>query len=338
MSSRVAEPLTGVRKAAILCLALGPDEAAGILRQLTPAEVERVSSEIARIPSVDRDTIAQVVTEYRGAAARVNDLADGGLPVAQSILEAALGTERARAAVDRIAEPPPSTALPSLAKVTPAVLIGLLRSERPQTIAVVLAHVDAALAAGVIKALPHELAGDVLFRMARLEPIAPEVLAELEAMLGRRTALSLAPPTGSNGGTAAVARLLNKVGGGRDTALLERLAAQEQSLADEVRELMFVFEDLQLIDDRGMQRLLRDVAGRDLALALKAASEGLKARVFANMSERAVETLREEMEMLGAVKVKDVQAAHAAVLAVARELQEAGEISIDRGDGDDTIA
>lgn len=338
MSTRTAEPLTGVRKAAILCLALGPEEAAGILRQLTPAEVERVSSEIARIPSVDRDTIAQVVSEYRGAAARVGDLADGGLPVAQSILEAALGAERARAAVDRITEPTPTTAMPSLARVTPAVLIGLLRDEQPQTIAVVLAHVDTALAAGVVKALPAELAAGVLFRMARLEPIAPEVLAELESLLGQRAALSLSPPTGSSGGTATVARLLNKVGGGRDAALLQGLADQEQALADEVRELMFVFEDLQLIDDRGMQRLLRDVPGRELALALKAASEPLKARVFANMSERAVETLREEMEMLGSVKVKDVQAAHAAVLAVARELQEAGEISIDRGDGDDTIA
>lgn len=334
----IAEPLTGVRKAAILCLALGTEQAAHILRQLTPTEVERVTEEIARIPAVGREVISQVVEEYLGAVKKVEDVADGGIPAAQSLLEAALGTERARAAVERIVTPTPTTGLPSLTRVTPPVLIGLLRGEQPQTLALVLAHVDPALAAGVVAALPPELAGKVLHRMATLAPVATEVLEQVEAVLGGQATLTLSAAPSAVGGPAAVARLLNRVGGGRDAALLEDLATKEQALADEIRDLMFVFEDLQLLDDRGLQRLLRDVPGRDLALALKAASEALKAKVFRNMSERAVETLREEMEMLGAVKVKDVQAAHAEILAMARGLQEAGEITIDRGGDDDTIA
>ncbi len=334
----IAEPLTGVRKAAILCLALGTEQAAVILRQLTPDEVERVTEEIARIPAVGRDVISQVVEEYLGAVAKVSEVADGGIPVAQSLLEAALGTERARAAVERIVTPTPATGLPSLARATPPVLLGLLRGEQAQTIALVLAHVDQALAAGTLAALPAELASEVLRRMATLAPIATDVLEQVEAVLGGEATLTLSAAPSTVGGPAAVARLLNRVGGGRDQALLEGLAAVEPELANEVRELMFVFEDLQLLDDRGLQRLLRDVPSRDLALALKAASEPLKAKVFRNMSERAVETLREEMEMLGAVKVKDVQGAHAEILAAARSLQEAGEITIDRGGDDDTIA
>src|SRR5690606_13479499 len=243
-----------------------------------------------------------------------------------------------RVVVDRIVSPPAEGALPRLARVTPEVLIGALRGEQPQTIALVLSHVDASLAAGVIEALPPELAINVLHRMATMQPVTPGVLAQVEEALGERVTVSLAAPAAASDGPASAARMLNRVRGGLDRNLLDGLAAREKELAEQVRELMFVFEDLQLLDDRSMQRLLRDVPGRDLALALKAASEPLKARVFKNMSERAVETLREEMEMLGAVKVKDVQGAHAEILALARGLQEAGEITIDRGTDDDTIA
>jgi flagellar motor switch protein FliG len=338
VSTTTQEPLTGVRKAAILCMALGTEAASRILQQLTPDEVQRVTEEIARIPTVSREVISQVLGDYRDAVRGAGEVADGGLPAAQTLLEATLGPERARQAVERIVSPVPEGGLPGLARTSPASLIGILRGEQPQTIALVLAHVDVALASGVIEALPGELASVVLHRMARLQPVLPEVLSQVERILGARAALTLSAPTASSGGPAAVARVLNRVRGGLDKTLLEELATREQALADEVRELMFVFEDLQLLDDRSMQRLLRDVPGRDLALALKAASEALKARVFKNMSERAVETLREEMEMLGAVKVKDVQSAHAEILALARGLQEAGEITIDRGTDDDTIA
>lgn len=331
-------PMTGVRRAAILCMALGTEAAAQILQQLSPEEVQRVSAEIAAIPTVSRETIAQVLSEYRAAVRGVEQTADGGLNAAQSLLEATLGRDEARHAIDRIVTPQAEGALPALARVTPAALISALRGEQPQTVALVLSHVDAGIASGVVEALPGEMATDVLYRMARIQPVDPPVLRLVEQALGARTALSLGPATAATGGTTTVARLLNRVRGGLDKTLLDALGQREAALADEVRELMFVFEDLQLLDDRSMQRLLRDVAGRELALSLKAASESLKTKIFKNMSERAVETLKEEIEMLGAVKIKDVQEAHAEVLGLARGLQEAGEITIDRGGDDDTIA
>lgn len=330
--------MTGIRKAAILCMALGTEAASEILQQLSPEEVQRVSAEIAAIPTVSRETIAQVLAEYRSAVQGVEQTADGGLTAAQSLLEATLGHDEARHAIDRIVTPLAEGALPALSRVTPAALIGAMRGEQPQTVALVLSHVEAGLASGVIEVLPGEMAADVLFRMARMEPVAPSVLQLVEQSLGARASLSLDAAAPTSSGTATVARLLNRVRGGLDATLLEALGAREAVLADEVRELMFVFEDLQLLDDRSMQRLLRDVPGRELALSLKAASAPLTTKVFKNMSERAVETLKEEIEMLGAVKIKDVQAAHAEILALARGLQEAGEITIDRGGDDDTIA
>lgn len=330
--------MSGVRKAAILCMALGTEAASRILQQLSPEEVQRVSAEIASIPAVSRETLAEVLAEYRAAVRGVEQTAAGGLTAAQSLLEATLGRDEARHAIDRIVSPPAEGALPALSRVTPAALIGALRGEQPQTVALVLSHVEAALASGVVEALPPELATEVLYRMARIQPVAPVILQMVESSLGERTALSLGPNAAATGGTTTVARLLNRVRGGLDKSLLESLATREAALADEVRDLMFVFEDLQLLDDRSMQRLLRDVPGRELALSLKAASETLKARIYKNMSERAVETLKEEMEMLGAVKLKDVQAAHTEILNLARGLQEAGEITIDRGGDDDTIA
>jgi flagellar motor switch protein FliG len=337
MSAVATMEMTGVRKAAVLCMALGTEAASRILQQLSPDEVQRVTEEIARTPTVSREMMAKVLGEYREAVRVAGQMADGGLSAAASLLEATLGSERARQAMERITTPVAEGALPRLAKITPDALIGALRGEQPQTIALVLTHVEPVLAAGVMEALPPDVGTAVLLRMARMQPVRPNILAQLEESLGSRATVSLATPTAQSGGPGAVARMLNRVRGGVERTLLESLAEREQALADQVRELMFVFEDLQLLDDRSMQRLLRDVPGRDLALALKAASETLKARVFKNMSERAVETLREEMEMLGAVKVKDVQTAHAEILALARGLQEAGEITIDRGGDDDTI-
>lgn len=329
---------TGTRKAAVLCMALGTDAAAQLLQQLSPDEVERVSAEIAAIPSVDADEIAQVLQEFQETRHRAGQMADGGTRTAEALLERALGVDRARGAVTRLGAHPPPTGLARLARATPESLITGLRGEHPQTLALVLAHVEPRLAAGVIEALPAELAGDVMLRLAHLGRVAPAVLAVVEQVLGARVVVTLADGPAQSGGAGLAARLLTMMEGTVSSALLEALAEREAGLADEIRDLMFVFEDLQLLDDRSMQRLLREVASRDLALALKAASEPLRAHVYRNMSERAVEALKEESELLGAVKVKDVQAAHVALLATARELQADGEITVERGGADDLIA
>jgi len=339
MSAAVAaERMTGARKAAILCLALGTEASARVLQQLTPEQVERVSEEIARMPSVPVELLQSVLSEYQSARSTTEQVADGGLNAARALLEATMGTERARGMVERIKSPAPPSGLARLSRVTPEALIGILRGEQAQTVALVMAHLEPRLAAGVIEALPPAFGTEVVYRMARLGPVTPEVLGEVERSLGARTELAFDAGPESTGGPAAVARMLTMVQTATGNALLEAVATRGEELASQIRDLMFVFEDLQLLDDRSMQRLLRDVPSRDLALGLKAASEPLKAHVFKNMSERAVEALQEEMEILGAVKVKDVQAAHATIIATARELQEQGEITVDRGGGEDTIA
>ncbi|MCL4867141.1 MAG: flagellar motor switch protein FliG, partial [Gemmatimonadales bacterium] len=274
----------------------------------------------------------------QAARASTEQVADGGINAARALLEATIGTERARGVVERIKSPPPPSGLAKLARVTPEALIGILRGEQPQTVALVLAHLEPRLAAGVVEALPPAFGTEVVYRMARLGPVTPEVLAEVERSLSSRTDLAFGGGPAATGGPAAVARVLTMVQSATGNTLLEAVATRGADLASQIRDLMFVFEDLQLLDDRSMQRLLRDVPSRELALGLKAASEPLKAHVFKNMSERAVEALQEEMEILGAVKVKDVQAAHATIIATARELQEAGEITVDRGGSEDTIA
>lgn len=333
-----SERMTGARKAAILCLALGTDASARVLQQLTPEEVERVSEEIARMPSVPVDVLQGVLDEYQSARSATKVTTDGGLDAARALLEATMGADRARGAVERITAPSAPPGMARLAKVTPAGLIGILHGEQPQTVALVLAHLEPRLAAGVVEALPPAYGTDVVYRMARLGRVAPEVLAEVERALSARIEVTLGGAADASGGPAAVARVLTMVQSATGNALLEAVAIRGEELAAQIRDLMFVFEDLQLLDDRSMQRLLRDVPSRDLALGLKAASDGLRQHVFKNMSERAVEALQEEMEILGAVKVKEVQGAHATILATARELQEQGEITVDRGGGEDTIA
>jgi flagellar motor switch protein FliG len=202
----------------------------------------------------------------------------------------------------------------------------------------VLAHLDPKLAVGVISTLPPERAADVLYRMARMEKVAPEVLHLVEAGLGGNADLSLSQEMSTSGGPMAVAQVLNQMAGGADKALLDAIAERGSDIADQIRNLMFVFEDLLQLDGRSMQRLLRDVDSKELALAIKAASEDLKAHIMKNMSERAASALKEEVEMLGAVRVKDVENAHKSIVAVARALQESGEIVMERAGSDDLIS
>ena len=201
----------------------------------------------------------------------------------------------------------------------------------------VLAHLEPRVAARMIAGMDPELSGDVLYRVARMDRVAPDVLKLVENSIVRQSQAVAPQEMTITGGPNVVAQLLNQLPAGADAAILSAVSAREPELAEQIRNFMFVFEDLCKIDDRSTQRLLRDIESRELAVALKAASEELKTHIMKNMSERAAAALREELEMLGAVKVKDVEAAHANIIAVARGLQDAGEIVVERGGGDDDV-
>ena len=332
-------PVTGIRKAAILCMTLGRDKAAEIMRQLTATEVEELGREIAMTRSVEPETVQIVLQEFRGVFQAAEAAARGGVMIAQEILEKALGPQRARVILDRIQEQIADTGLKRLKKAAPEVLSTALRGEHPQTIALILAHLDPRQAAGVITGMNPELAGDVLYRVARMDKISPEMLALVEAGLANKTDLSLSQEMTRSGGSQAVAKMLNLTGGSLEKTLLEVIDKRSNEIATQVKNLMFVFEDLRLLDGKALQRLLREIDAKELALALKAASEELKQHIFTSMSERAAAALKEELEFMGPVKVRDVEAAHSRIIEAMRMLEDSGEILISgRGGEDDVIA
>jgi flagellar motor switch protein FliG len=330
--------MSGAQKCAVLCMALGADTSAKVLQLLSPQEQEKVSREIAQTPVVRGEAVDKVLHEYTEVGRAVQQVAQGGVDYAREILEQALGPNKARTLLDKIQEQLVETGMTRLKRAAPEVLNGVLRGEHPQTIALVLAHLEPRLAAGVIELMGAALAGEVLYRMARMEKVSPEMLQLVEAGLGGRSDLTLSQEMTASGGPAAVAKVLNYTAGSSEKTLMEAITARSNEVADEIRNLMFVFEDLKLLDPRSMQRLLRDIDTKELALAMKAASEDLKKHIQSNMSERGAAALLEEIEMLGRVKVKDVEAAHGNIVKVVRALQEQGEIVIERSKDDAVIA
>jgi flagellar motor switch protein FliG len=331
--------LSGPQKSAILCMALGTEVAARVMQALAPHEVELLTREIASTPVVKADVVEAVMREYREMARAVEQVARGGVDVAREILEQALGPNRARPLLERIQEQLSEAGLTQLRRAAPDVLTSVLRGEHPQTIALILAHLDPRQAAAVIQAMDPELASDALYRVGRMEKISPEMLQLVEAGLGQRTDLSLAQEMTSTGGPATVAKVLNFAPTSLEKTLLEQIASRNAELAQQIRNLMFTFEDLRLLDSRAMQRLLREIDNKELALALKAASDELKQHIMSNMSERAAETLREEIEYMGPVRVRDVEAAHTRIIETVRRLEEAGELVIaGKAAEDDIIA
>lgn len=327
--------LSGPQKSAVLCLALGAERAAQLLQHLSPAEVARVSREMAALPQVGPEVIERVLVEFREAAEVARASAEGGEDVARHFFEQALGAERARSVLDRAREGVPGARLRQLRRAGAELIAGVLRGEHPQTIAVVLARLEPREAAGLIAALDADLAADVLVRLARMERIAPEMIALVESGLSGKADFSLSEDMTPAGGAAAVAKLLNLASPDLGGALMTAIAGRHAELAGEIEQLRFVFEDLLLVDGKGIQRLLRDVETRELALALKGASPELRQHVRANMSERAAGALEEEMEMLGPVRVKDVEAAHARIIDALRQLEQAGEVTLRTLEGSD---
>lgn len=330
-------PLTGAQKAAILCMSLGAEGAARILMRLGPEEVDAVSKAIVSIRAVPPDQIDAVLGEFQLVSREVESMAEGGEEFVREVLEKAIGTQRTRGVMERIRPPTKKADQTGLRGATPDVLQAALKDESPQTLALVLAHLEPKVAAQMIAGMDPELSTDVLYRVARMDRVSPEVLHLVEKTILLQSEAAAPQEMTATGGPSVVAQVLNQMPTGADTVILDAMGVRGPELAEQIRAFMFVFEDLRKIDDRSTQRLLRDIESRELAIGLKAASDELKAHIMKNMSERAAAALREELEMLGPVKVKDVEAAHASIIAIARGLQDAGEIVVERGGSDDDV-
>lgn len=328
--------LTGRQKAAILLMMLGPDLAGEIYKRLSEKEVEQVTREIANLPSVNSKVQDLVVEEFHRRFTSPESADQGGLALAKAILVKALGEQKAEEIIERLTGNLHVRPFSFARRTDPAELLGFIQNEHPQTIALILAHLHPDQAGRILSELPSELQVDVARRLAILDRTAPEVLEEVERSLERRLSTFVTHDDTAAGGIDVAVDVLNRVDRATEKTIMEALSEEDPDLAEEIKKRLFVFEDIALLDDRDIQRIVREVSANEWALALKTASEEVTGRIMRNMSKRAAELLKEEMEYLGPVRLRDVEEAQQRVVAHIRRLEEAGEIVVVRG-GEDEI-
>ena len=328
--------LTGRQKTAILLMALGEEASTQITQSLDPEEVEAISFEIAKMGRVDPEVVEAIIEEWKHSEKAAFSLASGGVEFARRVLEKAFGPTKAAQVLKRIqAQLSEPVSLTHLRSADAKQLSALIRNEHPQTIALILAFLDPGQTAEILRDTDPADGSDLLLRIARMEQVMPDVLRLVEESVGAETDLSMAGGGSSAGGPTAVAEVLNLLTSGIEKELLDGVAAVDMDLSEEIKNLMFVFEDISKLDDKGIARLLRGVETRELSMALKLASEALRDRILGSMSTRARDSLLEEMEFLGPVRVSDVEHAQSNIVKMARALEDAGEIVI--GGTDDAV-
>jgi flagellar motor switch protein FliG len=321
--------LSGMRKAAILALVLGEDVSTEIFKHLSQDEVERIAREIAGIGTVQPEDGERVLEEFHQLSVEAEYLTRGGVDYACKLLSKSLGPEAGPRAVKRVAKSFQSTAgFSSLEQADAQQLSKFILPENPQTIALILAHLNPVKAAQLIELLPADVRAVVLTRMASLDEIAPEVIGSISSVIEQRLkTLGGASRSESHGGVRAVAELFNRLERSTSQSVLSAIEEQLPDLAVSIRNLMFVFDDLQHVDDAAIREIVQRVDKKQLCVALKGANEEIRSRFFKNMSKRAAEMLREEMEVLGAIRLREVEKAQLEVVNVARKLEEEGVIA-----------
>jgi flagellar motor switch protein FliG len=329
----MALALSGPQKAALVLITVGTETAARIFRFLPHDEVEQLVAEVANLGEIASDQRSSVLGEFEQLARANQYMTEGGIDIARQILVQALGSERANEIMERLHAKSAGDVfhMKMLNRVDPKQLVTFIQGEHPQTIALILVQLNPQHAAPVLSALPPEIQPSVIARMASMEQISPEMIREIEGVLEQHLAGMVRASRQRIGGVQLAAEILNQVDRAAEKNILSRLEEEDPDLAQQIRGLMFVFEDLLQLSDRNIQRLLKDVDSRDLAMALKLASEDLKEKIFKNLSQRAAEMLRDELEYMGPVPLKSVEEAQRAVVETVRRLEEAGDIHVSRG-------
>jgi len=329
-AEKAAENLTGIRKAAILLVAMGDHASADFVRNLSEDEVQMVSREVARINVITAEQVEAVVEEFYQMSMARDFAVKGGLDYARNMLMNAFGPDTAKRLVDRLVKAlgAEAVSLDALQKADPQQLAKFVHSEHPQTIALVLSHLDAPQAAALLISLPSNLRADVAMRMANLDQISPEIVHKIAAVIGQKLKALGEFSRESYGGVRAVAELFNRLDSMTNKEILENIEQQDGNLAETIRHLMFVFEDILMIDQNGMKEMLGKVDRKLLTVALKGTSEQLKDHFLKAMSQRGADMLREDMDALGPIKIRDVEAAQQQIIAVIRQLEADGVLSL----------
>lgn len=320
----VSKRMSGRRKAAILLVAMGVDASSKVMKELSDEEIELLTKEIADLGHVPADVVENTADEFREMVVAHEYMAVGGMDYAMSILEQALGQPKALEIVRKVQRSLEMSGFKAIKKLDPEQLLTFIQKEHPQTIALVLTQLEAQQSAWLLSNLPDDVRNDVIFRFATMERVSYDMIKEVEKVLESRIDLSA---HGSQiGGVQSTAEVLNWVGTSVEKSVLREIAERNPELAEEIKNLMFVFDDVINMDDRSIQRVLREVRIQELALALKSVNPEVKKRILANMSERAQTMVEEEIKYMGPVKLSDVEGAQQRIVDVIRRLEEEGEV------------
>ena len=335
--AKTEEKITGLQKAAILLIALGPEKSSSIFKHLKEDEIEELTLEIANTRTITPQLRDEVLEEFYQVCLAQQYIAEGGINYAKEVLEKSFGADKARDVIGKLTASLQVKPFEFVRKTDPSQLLNFIQDEHPQTIALILSYLSAAQSALIISALPPDRQADVAKRIAVMDRTSPDIIKEVEKVLESKLASLVNQDYTIVGGVDAVVEILNTVDRGTEKHIMETLEIEEPELADEIRKKMFVFEDILLLDDRAIQRVLRDVDNSDLAIALKGSNEEVQNAIFNNLSKRLAVMIKEDMEFMGPVRMKDVEEAQQKIVNIIRKLEDSAEIVISRGGGDEIV-
>ena len=331
------EKLSGLQKSAILLIALGPEKSAMIFKHLKEEEIEELTLEIANTRSITPQMKEDVIDEFYQVCLAQQYIAEGGINYAKELLEKALGPEKAMDVIGKLTASLQVKPFEFIRKTEPSQLLNFIQDEHPQTIALILAYLSPQQSSAIIASLPQERQADVAKRLAIMDRTSPDVIKEVEKILESKLASLVNQDYTVIGGVDQVVEILNAVDRGTEKHIMETLEIEEPELADEIRKKMFVFEDILLLDSRAIQRVLREVDNNDLALALKGSNEQVQNACLSNLSSRLAAMIKDDMEIMGPVRMKDVEEAQQKIVNIIRKLEDSSEIVISRGGGDEIV-
>lgn len=335
--SEASSNLGSVDKAAILLMSLGEQCAAEVLKHMAPKEVQKIGTAMANLQNVEKASVETVMQEFANVIGTQTSLGVGADGYIRNMLNSALGEERAGGLIDRILSGDNTAGLDTLKWMDARAIADVIRFEHPQIQAIVIAYLESDQAAEALSYFDERVRLDIIMRIASLESVQPQALQELNSILEKQFANQNASTSKNLGGSKCAANIMNFLDTSIESQLMESIKDTDEELAGVIQDLMFVFDNLSEVDDRGIQALLREVSSESLMLALKGADEGVKEKVFSNMSKRAAELLRDDLEAKGPVKISDVEVAQKEILSIARRMADAGEITLGGKGGEEMI-
>ncbi|EKO87422.1 flagellar motor switch protein FliG [Leptospira interrogans] len=329
--------LTGRQKAAVFLIAVGSEVSSEIFKHLREDEIEQITFEIARLDKITPEDKEKVLVEFNELMMAQEFISNGGIDFARGLLEKALGNQKAIDIINRLTSSLQVRPFDFIRRTDPQHLLNFIQNEHPQTIALILSYLDPQKASNILSNLPHTIQAEVAKRIATMDRVSPDVLREVERVLERKLSTLASEDYTSAGGIDSVVEILNLVGRGTEKTIIEALEEEDPELAEEIKKRMFVFEDIVLLDDRAIQKVMREVDNSDLAKALKSVDTEVQEKIFKNMSKRAANLLREDMDFMGPIRIKDVEDAQQKIVNIIRKLEDAGEIVVARAGEDELV-